>query len=74
MLGRKTKDLWASEENQDYYYEKRRDDRYEVGYRKPPRNTQFKKGSSGNPSGRPRDSKSATTILRRALWSRSSRQ
>ncbi len=29
-------------------------DSYEVGYGKPPRNTQFKKGVSGNPKGRPR--------------------
>ena len=29
-------------------------DTYEVGYGKPPRSTQFKKGSSGNPKGRPR--------------------
>lgn len=28
--------------------------RYKVGYGKPPTNTQFKKGISGNPSGRPR--------------------
>jgi hypothetical protein len=27
---------------------------YEVGYRKPPRQTQFHKGQSGNPGGRPR--------------------
>ncbi len=27
---------------------------YEVGYRKPPRHTQFRKGQSGNPGGRPR--------------------
>jgi hypothetical protein len=27
---------------------------YEVGYRKPPRSTQFQKGQSGNPGGRPR--------------------
>jgi hypothetical protein len=27
---------------------------YEVGYGKPPRHTQFKKGQSGNPGGRPR--------------------
>src|SRR5215472_12301628 len=26
---------------------------YEVGYRKPPRHTQFRKGQSGNPGGRP---------------------
>ena len=29
-------------------------DSYEVGYGKPPRNTQFKKGVSGNPKGRPK--------------------
>src|SRR5262245_3619190 len=27
---------------------------YEVGYGKPPRHTRFRKGQSGNPSGRPR--------------------
>jgi Family of unknown function (DUF5681) len=27
---------------------------YEVGYKKPPKNTQFKKGVSGNSSGRPK--------------------
>src|SRR5215470_18061422 len=30
---------------------------YEVGYRKPPRHTQFQKGQSGNPGGRPRRAK-----------------
>jgi hypothetical protein len=29
-------------------------DSYEVGYGKPPRNTQFQKGVSGNPKGRPK--------------------
>jgi hypothetical protein len=29
-------------------------DSYEVGYGKPPRNTQFRKGISGNPKGRPK--------------------
>src|SRR5262249_31250053 len=29
---------------------------YDVGYRKPPRHTQFQKGQSGNPGGRPRGS------------------
>ena len=29
-------------------------DDYEVGYRKPPKNTQFQKGVSGNPKGRPK--------------------
>jgi UvrC RIbonuclease H-like domain/Family of unknown function (DUF5681)/Helix-hairpin-helix domain len=30
---------------------------FEVGYRKPPRSTQFQKGQSGNPGGRPRRSR-----------------
>lgn len=29
-------------------------DDYEVGYRRPPKDTQFKKGETGNPNGRPR--------------------
>src|SRR5271168_1372034 len=29
-------------------------DSYEVGYGKPPKNTQFQKGVSGNPTGRPK--------------------
>jgi hypothetical protein len=28
--------------------------KYEVGYARPPRNTQFQKGRSGNPTGRPK--------------------
>ena len=34
--------------------EKNISDSYEVGYGKPPKDTQFKKGSSGNPKGRPK--------------------
>lgn len=30
---------------------------YEVGYRKPPKHTRFKKGQSGNPKGRPKAKK-----------------
>lgn len=35
---------------------------YEVGYKKPPKSGQFKPGHSGNPKGRPKDSKSLITI------------
>ena len=40
---------------------------YEVGYRKPPVNTRFKSGQSGNPKGRPRGSKGFATLMRKAL-------
>jgi len=45
-------------------------DDYEVGYARPPRRTQFKQGSSGNPRGRPRGSKNLATIVRQVLDAR----
>jgi hypothetical protein len=36
---------------------------YEIGYRRPPRTTQFKPGQSGNPRGRPKGARSVGTIL-----------
>lgn len=40
---------------------------YEVGFGKPPKATQFKKGQSGNPRGRPKGSVNLATIFRRVI-------
>ncbi len=42
-------------------------DEYEVGYGKPPKHTQFKRGKSGNLLGRPKGSKNKTTIFDKIL-------
>ena len=34
--------------------DEKKEPRYEVGYRRPPKDRQFKKGESGNPTGRPK--------------------
>ncbi len=43
------------------------DETYEVGFGKPPRRTQFAKGKSGNPRGRPKGALNVATILERTL-------
>ena len=35
-------------------------DNYEIGYKKPPQSGQFRKGRSGNPRGRPKNTKQKT--------------
>lgn len=40
---------------------------YEVGYGRPPKETQFKKGQSGNPKGRPKGSRNFKTYVQQVL-------
>jgi hypothetical protein len=40
---------------------------YVVGYKKPPQHRQFKKGASGNPSGRPKSTLNVAEIFEKAL-------
>lgn len=40
---------------------------YEIGYKKPPRETRFRKGCSGNPSGRPKGSQNTIKLLEELL-------
>ena len=40
---------------------------YEVGYKKPPKHTRFKKGTSGNPSGKAKPATDVLTALEKTL-------
>ena len=40
---------------------------YEVGYGKPPKKNQFKKGQSGNPKGRPKKSRNRSALMEEEL-------
>ena len=40
---------------------------YEVGYGKPPKASQFKKGQSGNPKGRPKGARNFSTDVKEVL-------
>jgi hypothetical protein len=48
----------------------KKDGNCEVGFGKPPKHTRFRKGHSGNPKGRPRGSRNASTLLDEALKER----
>ncbi len=43
------------------------DSKHPVGYKKPPRHTQFKPGQSGNAKGRPKGSKNFATVIEKEL-------
>lgn len=42
-------------------------DDYDIGYAKPPKESQFKKGQSGNPNGRPKHCKNVLTDIHEEL-------
>ena len=47
-----------------------KEDSFEAGYKKPPQKTQFVRGQSGNPKGRPKGSKNVNTIVRKVIRQR----
>jgi hypothetical protein len=50
--------------------EKKHEEKYPVGYKQPPRHTQFKPGQSGNPKGRPKKPATLPDVLSKELRTR----
>jgi hypothetical protein len=46
---------------------KKQQPNYDVGFERPPRHTQFRKGTSGNPKGRPKASRNRASLLEDVL-------
>lgn len=57
--------VWGKDGDMDE--DKKNTGSYRVGYCRPPRRSQFRKGCSGNPRGRPKGSLNIATLLRRTL-------
>ena len=49
-------------------------DSYEIGYGKPPKHIQFKKGQSGNPKGRPKKPKNLAALILKTFGDKVIRQ
>jgi hypothetical protein len=45
-------------------------DDYQIGYRRPPRNTRFRPGESGNPRGRPKGARNLASVVAATLSER----
>jgi len=43
------------------------DKKDKIGYKNPPKNTQFKKGQSGNPGGRPKKSQNVQSLVKKEM-------
>src|SRR5713226_854534 len=59
--------LWSWRQRWERIMPDNQESKYEVGFQRPPRPTQFRKGTSGNPKGRPREAKNLAVVLEEAL-------